>query len=70
MVGMVVSAIVGFLALLGFVTVRWPGDSGRIVMAIFLFSIVGFVVCGSASIFTAARDTYATYTPEESPGEE
>ncbi|MPZ70463.1 MAG: hypothetical protein GEU71_13195 [Actinobacteria bacterium] len=53
------SFIVAVLSMVAFVTVRWPGDSGRILVGIFLFSILGFLACASAAVFTAARATHA-----------
>lgn len=59
------SAILSFIA---YVTVRWPGGSGRVVMAILMLSIVGLVASVAASVLTAARATYASYRPAEDTG--
>ncbi|HEU4488457.1 MAG TPA: hypothetical protein VFS38_04135 [Actinomycetota bacterium] len=56
--GVAVFAVTGVLALLAFVTVGWPEDTGRYVMAIIIGSLIGVVACASAAVFTAARDTY------------
>lgn len=58
MAGMAVFAIVGILATLAFITVGWPGDTGRRVIAVVVIAAVGFVASASAAILAAARDTY------------
>ncbi len=57
--GMALSALVGIVALFLFVSVGWPDDTGRYVIAIFFLSTIGFIASASTAIFTAARDTYA-----------
>jgi hypothetical protein len=62
--------VLAILSGIAFVTVRWPGDSGRVVTAIFMFSVIGLAASVSASVLTAARVTYVTYRdldPEERP---
>jgi hypothetical membrane protein len=56
---MALSAVVGFVALFAFITVGWPGRSGRTVIAVVVISAVVFLVSGSVAVFAAARDTYA-----------
>ena len=58
--GMALCAIVGILALLARITVGWPGNSDRYVMAIFVFAGVGFLTSASIAVFSAARQTYPT----------
>jgi hypothetical protein len=58
--GMAICAIVGILALLARITIGWPGDSDRYVMAIFVFAGVGFLTSASIAVFSAARHTYPT----------
>ncbi len=53
------SGVFALLSALAFVTVRWPGTSRRVVIAILLFCIVGFVTGVATTILGAARDTYA-----------
>lgn len=67
--GMAMSALVGIVAMFLFVSVGWPDDSGRYVIAIFFLSAIVFIACASAAVFTAARDTYAVNprTPGEPP---
>lgn len=48
-------AFLGIGALFAFITVEWPGESSRYVMAVFMFSVVGFIACASIAVFTAAR---------------
>lgn len=55
---MALSALVGIIAMFGFITIRWPGETGRFAMAAFFVSVIVFLVCASAAVFTAARDTY------------
>jgi hypothetical protein len=57
--GMALSAVVGILAALLFITVGWPGESGRYVIGVVVFSVLGFFLSASIAIFAAARDTYA-----------
>jgi hypothetical protein len=57
-VAMAVFAVVGFLAMFAFITVGWPGNSGRYVIAVVFLSGVGFLASGAIAVFAAARDTY------------
>lgn len=56
--GMGVSALVGVAAVLAFITISWPADMSRYVVAVFLISGVVFMTCASMAVFSAARDTY------------
>lgn len=56
--GMAASAFVGIVAMFGFITVGWPRDIARLIMALFFGAIVVFLACASAAVFAAARDTY------------
>jgi hypothetical protein len=62
---MAVSALVGVAAMLGFITIRWPGDSGRYVVVAIIASVIAFLGFASAAVFTAARDTYPREGPKE-----
>ena len=57
-ISMAAFAIIGFLAMLAFVTVGWPGTSGRYVIAVIVFAGVGFLASAAIAVFAAARDTY------------
>jgi hypothetical protein len=57
--GMALSALTGIVSMFLFITVNWPGNLARYVVAVFLFSMIGFIGSAAAAIFTAARDTYA-----------
>ena len=57
--GMALFALFGIGSMLAFVTVRWTGAAAGVVVAAVVLSAVGFLVCASAAVFTAARDTYA-----------
>jgi hypothetical protein len=56
---MALSAVVGFFALFAFITVGWPGRTGRYVIMIVVFSGVVFMVSAATAVLAAARDTYA-----------
>lgn len=58
--GMAASAFLGIAAMFGFITVRLPAGSARLVIGVFVASIVVFLGCASAAVLTAARDTYPT----------
>jgi hypothetical protein len=64
--GMAAFALLGILAMLAFITVAWPGESGRYVIAVFIFCGVGFLACASTAVFSAARETYAGPRNEKS----
>jgi hypothetical protein len=57
--GMAICSLVGIAATLAFITVGWPGTTGRYVIAVIFLSVVGFFLCASMAVFAAARDTYA-----------
>ena len=52
-------ALLGTVATFLFVTVSWPGDTGRWVGTVIFLSAVGFLASAAMAVFTAARDTYA-----------
>ena len=52
-------AIIGFLAMFAFITVGWPGNSGRYVIVVVVLAGVGFLASAAIAVFAAARDTYA-----------
>ena len=56
--GIAVSALVGIISTLAFVTIRWPGSTGRFLIAVLFMSVIVFVVSASTAVLTAARDTY------------
>jgi len=56
---MATCALLGILATFLFVTVTWPGETGRYVGAVIFLSGVGFIASAATAVFTAARDTYA-----------
>ena len=64
MLGATVSGLIAAGCLFAFITVRWPGDSGRRVIGVMLFSILVSIACAAIAVFSAARDTYATGGPE------
>ena len=61
--GMAACALVGIVAMLAFITVTWPGDSGRYVIGVFIGSGIGFMTCASLAVFSAARDTHIEVKP-------
>ena len=56
--GMAGCALVGIVAMLAFITVNWSHRAGRVVVAGFVLSGIGFLACASMAVLTAARDTY------------
>ncbi|MDQ3940833.1 MAG: hypothetical protein M3238_05735 [Actinomycetota bacterium] len=56
--GMGISALVGVAAVLAFITISWPRDMSRYVVAVFLGAGLAFLTCASIAVFSAARDTY------------
>jgi hypothetical protein len=57
--GMALCAFAGIFSLLALITVRWPGNSNRYAMAMFVTSGLGLLLCCCIAVFSAARDTYA-----------
>ena len=64
--GMALSALFGIASMLAFVTVRWSGAAGRLIVVAVVLSAVAFLACASTAVFTAARDTYPGESREES----
>ena len=64
--GMATSALIGTAAMFAFITVGWPENTQRYVVAVMIVSVVVFLTCASAAVFTAARETY----PSRSGGED
>jgi hypothetical protein len=62
--GMALSALVGTLALLAFITIRWPGGMGEYLKVVFVLSGAAFMVSSSMAVFFAMRDTH----PNQRPG--
>ncbi len=56
--GMAVSALIGIVALLALVTIRWPEETGRIPKTVIVISIIGFIVCAALAAAGAGGDTY------------
>lgn len=56
--GMAFFALAGIAAMFLFVTVRWPDETGRYVIAVAFGCGIGFLACATAAVFTAARATY------------
>ena len=63
--GMATCALVGIVSMLAFITINWPGHTGRYVVGTFVFAGVGFLACASTAVLTAARDTYANDRPSD-----
>lgn len=53
--GMALSALAGIAALFLFATVNWPGQVGRYFITAFVVSVLVFLVCSAAAVFSAAR---------------
>jgi hypothetical protein len=57
--GMALCALIVILSGIAFLTIGWPGRTGRVVIAVGMGGVIGFLACVSAAVLTAARDTYA-----------
>ena len=57
--GMALSALVGIASMFAFITVGWSETTRGYVLAVFFISVLVFLTCASAAVFTAARDTHA-----------
>ena len=57
--GMALSALVGIASMFAFITVGWSEGTRGYVLAVFFISVLVFLTCASAAVFTAARDTHA-----------
>ncbi|MEA2477174.1 MAG: hypothetical protein QOC87_1373 [Actinomycetota bacterium] len=55
---MAICALVGIVAMIALITVRWPGNSERVMIALIVFASIGFLVSASTAVFSAARDSY------------
>jgi predicted lipid-binding transport protein (Tim44 family) len=55
--GMATSALIGIAAFFAFATVGWSDGPRRVIIGVFLFSILGFVSFASIAVFTAARES-------------
>ena len=56
--GMALSALVGIASMFAFITVGWSESTRGYVLAVFFISVLVFLTCASAAVFTAARDTH------------
>lgn len=57
--GMALCAVVAIVSFSAWLTIGWPGRSGRVVIAIMVCGTIGFLSCASAAVLSAARNTYA-----------
>jgi hypothetical protein len=66
---MAISAITGIVLMLAFVSVRWPGSTGRYLKVAFVLVVIVFLASCALAVLGAARDTYAasSRTPEREP---
>ena len=62
---MAASALLGITTMIAFVTVGWPGATGRVVIGLFIAAVVTFMACASIAVFSAARDTYPRRSGKE-----
>lgn len=65
--GMALSALIGTLALLAFITIRWPGEMGEYLKLVFVFSGAAFMVSSSLAVFFAMRDTHPNQPDPRGP---
>jgi hypothetical protein len=64
-IGMALSAVVGLVAAIAFVTVGWPGETGRYVLGVLAVAVLSFLLCAAFAVLAAARDTYARSSDRE-----
>ena len=57
--GMTLFAFLGIAAMVAFISVRWPQNTGRYVIGALIFSVLGFLFCASMAVSAAMRDSYA-----------
>ncbi|HEX2240578.1 MAG TPA: hypothetical protein VHJ82_05505 [Actinomycetota bacterium] len=57
--GMALCALIGSVALVSLITIRWPAETGRIPKIVIAFSVVGFMICAALAAAGAAGATYA-----------
>lgn len=57
--GMALSALIGIGTMFAFITIGWSESTRGYVLAVFFVSVLVFLTCASAAVFTAARDTHA-----------
>jgi hypothetical protein len=65
--GMALSALIGTLALLAFITIRWPGGIGEYLKVVFVLSGAAFMVSSSMAVFFAMRDTHPNHPNKRGP---
>lgn len=65
--GMALSALIGTLALLAFITIRWPGEMGEYLKVVFVLSGAAFMVSSSMAVFFAMRDTHPNHPNQRGP---
>ena len=63
-------ALVGIAATLAFITVSWPGETGRYVFAIVIAAGLGLMASASIALLSAARHTYVRRGDENEPKDE
>ena len=56
--GMGISALVGFAAMIAFITVTWPENIARVLIAVCVVAGIAFITFAALAVFSAARDTY------------
>ena len=63
--GMALSALIGTAAMFAFITVGLPDSAQRYVVGVLIFSVLAFLVCASAAVFSAARETYPAHSGDD-----
>lgn len=58
-----ISAVTALLSFAAFLTLTWSATTRRTVIAVMFFSVAVFLAAVSATILSAARDTYARRPP-------
>jgi TRAP-type C4-dicarboxylate transport system permease small subunit len=57
---MALFALAGVITLVALITVNWPEEISRYLVAAFVGAGIGFLASASIAVLTAARDTYRT----------
>lgn len=64
---MAISALIGVMSVMTFVSVGWPSRLRDYVIGVFVTSITLFLASASSAVFAAARETYARRDDSREP---
>ena len=66
---MALFAIAGVITLVALITVNWPEEASRYLVAAFVGAGIGFLASASIAVLSAARDTYRSPPVHDRQGE-